>query len=89
VWTGDGSQARPGHLPRVRSSPPSRLQTVHYATIHQSDLMDLETDSSAGPRIVRLGATRPEGEDVYADPAGHPFCLIRRPDWAPPIPLDS
>jgi len=21
-----------------------------------------------------------------ADPAGHPFCLIPRPDWAPPIP---
>ena len=20
------------------------------------------------------------------DPAGHPFCLIRRPRWAPPIP---
>jgi catechol 2,3-dioxygenase-like lactoylglutathione lyase family enzyme len=24
--------------------------------------------------------------DVYADPAGHPFCLIRRPGWAPPVP---
>jgi hypothetical protein len=23
---------------------------------------------------------------VYADPAGHPFCLIPRPKWAPPIP---
>jgi hypothetical protein len=22
---------------------------------------------------------------VYADPAGHPFCLIRRPGWADPI----
>jgi hypothetical protein len=22
----------------------------------------------------------------YADPAGHPFCLIPRPTWAPPIP---
>ena len=22
---------------------------------------------------------------VYADPAGHPFCLIPRPRWAPPI----
>ena len=22
---------------------------------------------------------------TYADPAGHPFCLIPRPGWAPPI----
>jgi hypothetical protein len=26
-----------------------------------------------------------DGENVYADPAGHPFCLIKRPAWAPPI----
>jgi hypothetical protein len=26
---------------------------------------------------------------VYADPAGHPFCLIRRPHWAPPIPANG
>jgi hypothetical protein len=25
-------------------------------------------------------------EDVFADPAGHPFCLIKRPAWADPIP---
>jgi len=24
-------------------------------------------------------------ENVYADPAGHPFCLIPRPRWVPPI----
>jgi catechol 2,3-dioxygenase-like lactoylglutathione lyase family enzyme len=49
------------------------------------DIM-VEDPSSAGPRVVRLGATRLEGgEDVYADPAGHPFCLIRRPSWATPI----
>jgi len=31
-------------------------------------------------------AAKLDGQDVYADPAGHPFCLIRRPRWAPPIP---
>jgi hypothetical protein len=31
-------------------------------------------------------ATKLDGDNVYADPAGHPFCLIRRPEWAPPIP---
>jgi hypothetical protein len=30
-----------------------------------------------------------DGPGVYADPAGHPFCLIRRPRWAPPIPEDT
>jgi catechol 2,3-dioxygenase-like lactoylglutathione lyase family enzyme len=49
------------------------------------DIM-VEDPSSAGPRVVRLGATRLKGgENVYADPAGHPFCLIRRPSWATPI----
>jgi catechol 2,3-dioxygenase-like lactoylglutathione lyase family enzyme len=25
------------------------------------------------------------GDDVYVDPAGHPFCLVPRPSWAPPV----
>lgn len=41
---------------------------------------------AAGRRVRALGAEQLDGEGVYADPAGHPFCLIRRPDWAPPIP---
>ena len=39
---------------------------------------DLE---EAGRAVVALGATHLH-EHVYADPAGHPFCLIRRPGWA-------
>ena len=35
---------------------------------------------AAEPRVLALGATRlPGGGDdfrVYADPAGHPFCLV-------------
>jgi catechol 2,3-dioxygenase-like lactoylglutathione lyase family enzyme len=34
--------------------------------------------------VVAVNETT-SGEDVYGDPAGHPFCLIRRPRWAPPI----
>ena len=44
----------------------------------------VEDPSAAGPRVLALGARKLAG-DVYADPAGHPFCLIRRPPWAPPI----
>ncbi len=40
----------------------------------------------ADEQIVKLGAARLAADDhVYADPAGHPLCLIPRPDWAPPI----
>ncbi|MFD5828435.1 VOC family protein [Lentzea sp. NPDC060358] len=45
----------------------------------------VEDPAEAGPRVVALGAVRLAG-DVCADPAGHPFCLVRRPHWAPPIP---
>ena len=36
----------------------------------------VEDPAAAGPHVLALGATRLDG-DVYADPAGHPFCLIR------------
>ena len=40
----------------------------------------------ADREVLALGARRlSDGQDVYADPAGHPFCLIRRPGWAPPV----
>jgi catechol 2,3-dioxygenase-like lactoylglutathione lyase family enzyme len=42
--------------------------------------------AAAEPCVLALGAQRlAHGDHVYADPAGHPFCLIRRPEWAPPI----
>jgi hypothetical protein len=52
------------------------------------DVMVDDVDD-AEPRVLALGAQRLYGEDdsarVYADPAGHPFCLIPRPAWAAPI----
>ena len=33
------------------------------------------------PRALAEFYARLDG-DVYADPAGHPFCLVRRPHWA-------
>jgi hypothetical protein len=29
------------------------------------------------------------GSRVFADPAGHPFCLIPRPVWAEPVGADT
>ena len=48
------------------------------------DVMVEDVDA-AGPRVLALGATKLDRPGVYADPAGHPFCLIPRPKWAPPL----
>jgi catechol 2,3-dioxygenase-like lactoylglutathione lyase family enzyme len=49
------------------------------------DIM-VEDVAAATPLVVALGARQIDGQDVFADPAGHTFCLIRRPPWADPIP---
>jgi catechol 2,3-dioxygenase-like lactoylglutathione lyase family enzyme len=61
---------------------PAVPQQVHL------DVM-VEDVAAAAPRVLAIGAKKLDGEDVYADPAGHPFCLIRRPEWAPAIPVDA
>jgi hypothetical protein len=41
----------------------------------------VEDTKDAGVEVVEHGAKHLDG-DTYADPAGHPFCLIKRPGWA-------
>lgn len=61
---------------------PSRPQQFHL------DIM-VDDPAAAEPLACALGATRlnegVHGPRIFADPAGHPFCLINRPGWAPPI----
>jgi hypothetical protein len=45
----------------------------------------VDDPEAAAAVVVALGARPLPGDHVYADPAGHPFCLINRPGWAPPI----
>ena len=71
-------QRAPDH-PAPTWPDPGVPQQVHL------DVM-VEDPAAAEPRVLALGARKLAGEHVYADPAGHPFCLIRRPGWAPPIP---
>jgi len=74
-------QLAPGNRPPTWPDP-SVPQQFHL------DIM-VEDVAAAGQRVLALGASRLGGESVYAvyaDPAGHPFCLIPRPRWAPPIP---
>jgi catechol 2,3-dioxygenase-like lactoylglutathione lyase family enzyme len=71
-------QRAAGHQPATWPDP-AVPQQIHL------DIM-VEDPAAAAPRVLALGAVKLDGRDVYADPAGHPFCLIRRPQWAPPIP---
>jgi catechol 2,3-dioxygenase-like lactoylglutathione lyase family enzyme len=68
-------------------SPEQRPATWPDPAVPQQVHLDVmvEDVAAAAPAVLALGATR-LGGDVFADPAGHPFCLIRRPAWAPPIP---
>jgi len=74
-------QLAPDHRPPTWPAP-AVPQQAHL------DVM-VEDPAAAGQRVLALGAAKLDGENVYADPAGHPFCLIPRPHWAPPIPADE
>jgi hypothetical protein len=67
-------QLAPDHVP-PQWPDPSRPQQIH---------LDIEVDDvdRAEEQVLALGARRlpdpPDADDfrVYADPAGHPFCLV-------------
>ncbi len=76
--SGFAFQLAPDHVP-PRWPDPAAPQQYHL------DVMVDDLDA-ADAAVVALGATRlAPGDHVYADPAGHPFCLIVRPGWAAPI----
>jgi catechol 2,3-dioxygenase-like lactoylglutathione lyase family enzyme len=70
-------QRAPGNPPPTWPDP----------AVPQQFHLDVMVDdvAAAGPRVLALGARKLDGDNVYADPAGHPFCLIPRPRWAPPV----
>ncbi|HLL67838.1 MAG TPA: VOC family protein [Micromonosporaceae bacterium] len=65
-------QHAPDHQP-PRWPDPAFPQQIHL-DIRVADLDEAE------PKVLALGATRlphaEEGFRIYADPAGHPFCLV-------------
>jgi catechol 2,3-dioxygenase-like lactoylglutathione lyase family enzyme len=71
-------QRAPDHRP-PRWPDPAYPQQMHFDVM--VDDLDVAHD-----RALAIGArSLPGGDHVYADPAGHPFCLIPRPHWAPPV----
>jgi catechol 2,3-dioxygenase-like lactoylglutathione lyase family enzyme len=76
--SGVAFQRSPDHRP-PRWPDPDRPQQFHL------DVM-VDDVARAGSAVLALGATTLSADDhVYADPAGHPFCLVPRPHWAPPV----
>jgi catechol 2,3-dioxygenase-like lactoylglutathione lyase family enzyme len=67
-------QLAPDHQPPTWPDP-TVPQQVHL------DVM-VEDVEAASLQVLEIGAKKLDGEDVFADPAGHPFCLVKRPDWA-------
>ncbi len=68
-------------------SPDQRPATWPDPAVPQQIHLDVMVDDlpAAHAAVLELGATKLGGDDVFADPAGHPFCLIRRPGWALPV----
>ena len=68
-------------------APDHRAPTWPDPSVPQQVHLDVMVDdvAEATPLVLALGATELPGRGVFADPAGHPFCLIPRPGWAPPV----
>jgi catechol 2,3-dioxygenase-like lactoylglutathione lyase family enzyme len=72
-------------------SPDQRPATWPDPAVPQQMHFDVMVDDPAAARaaVLALGARELAGDLggdlVFADPAGHPFCLIPRPGWAPPV----
>jgi len=68
-------------------SPDQRPATWPDPAVPQQIHLDVMVEHVAGSydAVLALGAPKLDGDDVFADPAGHPFCLIKRPGWAPAI----
>lgn len=64
--------------------PPQWPDPAHPQQVHLDVMVD---DLEVADPLVRALGARPlsGGDHVYADPSGHPFCLVPRPSWAPPI----
>ncbi len=76
-----GIQLAPDHVPPVwpDGTPPQQI----HLDLHVDDPADAHDEVlDLGARLLQAGdLTAPEGHQVYADPAGHPFCIGWGTDW--------
>ena len=66
----------------LQLAPDHRAPTWPDAAVPQQMQLDVMVDDFAAgdAEVLALGARPLGGDHVFADPAGHPFCLIPRPD---------
>ncbi len=81
AWIGTEQPAPMGEIlfqPVADYNPPQWPDPAHPQQLHLD--ITIEDIDTAEPRALELGATRLAGEGenwrVYADPDGHPFCLL-------------
>ena len=70
-----GVQLAPNHL--APDWPDGNAQQIHL-DLHVDDPADAHTEAIAlGARLLKPAddLTASEGHQIYADPAGHPFCI--------------
>jgi catechol 2,3-dioxygenase-like lactoylglutathione lyase family enzyme len=79
--SGIAFQLAPDHIPSEWGNPEHPQQMHFDVMVDDLDVVASEV-TSMGARQLSSDQT---GSRVFADPAGHPFCLIPRPTWAPPI----
>lgn len=71
-----GIQLAPGHVPP--HWPDGEPQQLHLDLMIEEDLASAHAEAmSLGARLLQAAPhpEAPRGFQVYADPAGHPFCL--------------
>jgi catechol 2,3-dioxygenase-like lactoylglutathione lyase family enzyme len=78
--SGIAFQLAPGH--QAPQWPDPRHPQQYHLDVMVDDL------DTAAAAVIRLGARHLE-RYVYADPAGHPFCLIPRPSWAAAVHTET
>jgi catechol 2,3-dioxygenase-like lactoylglutathione lyase family enzyme len=79
--SGVALQLAPDHVPPEWGNP-AHPQQMHFdVMVDDLDAVSSEVESMG----ARPLSDEQDGSRVFADPAGHPFCLVPRPTWAPPI----
>lgn len=61
---------------------PARPQQCHLDVMVDDLAVSGAAVQALGASRLNPGVTSPL---IFADPSGHPFCLITRPGWAPPV----
>ncbi|MEU5585708.1 VOC family protein [Streptomyces chrestomyceticus] len=70
-------QRAPGHRPPRWPDPESPQQSHLDLGVHDLEAAHRQVLAAGGTLLDATHGDGPHGFRVYADPAGHPFCLVR------------